>query len=163
MFASLRAAFVMDGGARRLTHELKYGGLTSLAEPMGRLMCQHLGESDADLVVPLPLHPSRERTRGYNQAALLAREIARHAGLPFDPAAVRRVRATTPLVKTMHREERLAIVRGAFSARRDSVDGRAILLVDDVVTTGATLDACSEALLAAGAAGVRCLTWARAD
>jgi len=162
-FASLRASFVMDAGARRLAHELKYEGLTSLAEPMGRVMFERLVRPEADLVVPLPLHRSRERSRGYNQAALLAREIARHTGVPLDVRAARRVRATAPLVKTMHREERLAIVRGAFSARRDAVEGREIVLVDDVVTTGATLDACCEALLEAGAATVRCVTWARAD
>jgi ComF family protein len=162
-FASLRAAFVMDAGARRLAHELKYEGLTSLAEPMGQAMFDRLARPSADLVVPLPLHRSRERARGYNQAALLAREIARLAGLPLDAGAARRVRATAPLVKTMHREERLAIVRGAFTAKRDAVEGRAILLVDDVVTTGATLDACSEALIAAGAIQVNCMTWARAD
>jgi len=162
-FTSLRAAFVLDAGARRLAHELKYEGLTSLAEPMGRAMFERLGTPEADLVVALPLHRSRERSRGYNQAALLAREISRHAGLPVSARAARRVRATAPLVKAMHREERLAIVRGAFSAKRDAVEGRAILLVDDVVTTGATLDACSEALLEAGASTVRCMTWARAD
>jgi len=162
-FAELRAAYVMEGGARRLVHGLKYDGLTSLAEPMGRLIYERLGEEHADVVLPLPLHRSRERSRGYNQAALLAREIAWRAGLPFDTRAAWRTRATAPLVKTMHREERLAIVRGAFAASREAVEGRAILLVDDVVTTGATLDACSEALLASGAATVRCVTWARAD
>jgi ComF family protein len=154
----------MEGGARRLAHELKYEGLTSLAAPMGRLVANSLTTTkDADAVVPVPLHGSRERMRGYNQAALLAREIARTAAVPLFERAVRRTRATAPLAKTMHREERLTIMRGAFAARSDAVEGRAILLVDDVVTTGATVDACSEALLAAGARSVRCLTWARAD
>ena len=162
-FGSLRAAFVMDSGARRLAHELKYGGLTSLAEPMALAICERVSTPAADLVVPLPLHRSRERSRGYNQAALLARNIARSAGLPFEARAARRTRATVPLVKTMHREERLAIMQGAFAARAEVVAGRAILLVDDVVTTGATLDSCARALLDAGAASVRCITWARAD
>jgi ComF family protein len=163
-FVSLRAAFVMDGGSRRLAHELKYEGMTSLAAPMGSLMVESLGATiDSEVVVPVPLHSSRERTRGYNQAALLARQVARLAGMSLLDRAVRRTRSTTPLTKTMHREERLAIMRDAFSARRDDLAGRAILLVDDVVTTGATLDACSEALMAAGAARVDCLTWARAD
>lgn len=162
-FASLRSAFVMDAGARRLVHELKYEGLTSLAEPMAGVLCERLQLPPADLVVPVPLHASRERSRGYNQAALLARNIARAAGLPIDVRAARRVRKTTPLVKTMHRDERLAIMGGAFAARPEAVAGRAILLVDDVVTTGATLDSCARALLDAGAASVRCVTWARAD
>jgi predicted amidophosphoribosyltransferase len=76
---------------------------------------------------------------------------------------MRRTRDTEPLAKTMRREERRAIVAGAFAARPDRVDGRRVLLVDDVVTTGATLDACARALLDAGAVEVRCLTWARAD
>jgi ComF family protein len=162
-FASLRAAFVMDAGARRLVHELKYQGLTSLAAPMAAAIRDRVSLPDADLVVPVPLHRSRERSRGYNQAALLARGIARAAGVPFDGAAAQRVRKTTPLVKTMHRDERRAIMWGAFAARPDAVAGRAILLVDDVVTTGATLGSCARALLDAGAASVRCVTWARAD
>jgi ComF family protein len=162
-FESLRAAFVMDAGARRLAHELKYEGFTSLAEPMAHAICDRATIPAVDLVVPAPLHRSRERMRGYNQAALLARNISLHARLPLDAHAARRVRATAPLVKTMHREERLAIMQGAFAASAEAVAGRAILLVDDVVTTGATLDSCARALLEAGAASVRCVTWARAD
>jgi len=164
-FASLRAAYVMDGGARRLAHALKYDGMTALAD----VMAGHMGHrvdvagADDDLVVPVPLHRGRERSRGYNQAALLARELARAAGLPFDGRAVRRIRATAPLVKAMSRDERRAIMRGAFKARPERVEGRRIVLIDDVVTTGATLDACAGALRAAGAASVRCVTWARAD
>jgi ComF family protein len=162
-FATLRAAFVMEEGARRLAHELKYEGMTSLAEPMARLMAAPFGDAGSDLIVPVPLYPSRERSRGYNQAAELARHLAPLAGVVFDPRAVRRVRNTEPLAKTMHREERRAIVAGAFAARHERVDRRCVLLVDDVVTTGATLDACAGALLDAGAAEVRCVTWARAD
>ncbi len=162
-FVSLRAAFVMDGDARRLAHELKYEGLTSLAEPMAALMAEEIDMSGADLVVPVPLHRRRERARGYNQAAALVRHLAVAAGLPAEMRAARRVRDTAPLAKTMHRDERRAIVAGAFTADRRRVEGRRVLLVDDVVTTGATLDACARALLAAGAASVRCATWARAD
>jgi ComF family protein len=162
-FASLRAAFVMEDGARRLAHELKYEGMTSLAEPMAYRMALRGEPIDADVIVPVPLHAGRERARGYNQAAELAKQLAANAGVAFDARAVRRVRNTEPLAKTMHRAERQAIVEGAFAARRERVEGRRVLLVDDVVTTGATLNACAWALLDAGAAGVRCVTWARAD
>lgn len=162
-FASLRSPYVLEGGARRLAHLLKYEGLTSLAEPMARLMADRARGVDADLLVPVPLHRGRERARGYNQAAELGRRVAALAGLPSERRGVRRVRDTRPLVKTMHRDERREVMRGAFAGDAAIVDGRRILLVDDVVTTGATLDACSRALLEAGAAAVRCLTWARAD
>jgi ComF family protein len=162
-FTSLRAVCVMDEGARRLAHELKYEGLTSLADPMAQLMASDGALAAAGLIVPVPLHPRRERSRGYNQAHELAKRLGHAAGIDADVRAMRRTRDTEPLAKTMRREERRAIVEGAFAARPDRVDGRRVLLVDDVVTTGATLDACARALLEAGAAEVRCLTWARAD
>jgi ComF family protein len=162
-FSSIRAAYVMEGGARRLAHELKYEGLTSLAAPMARLMHDAVEVSSIDVVAAVPLHRGRERSRGYNQAHELARHLAALVALPCDSRALRRTRDTEPLAKTMHREERRAIVAGAFAAPPERVEGRRVLLVDDVVTTGATLDACARTLLDAGAAEVRCATWARAD
>lgn len=162
-FASIRAAFVMDGPARRLAHELKYEGLTSLAEPMAALIATCSNATEADIVVPVPLHRARERSRGYNQAAELAKHLSAALQLPYEARATRRTRDTAPLARTMHRDERRAIVAGAFGADRRRVEGRRVLLVDDVVTTGATLDACASALREAGASSVRCVTWARAD
>ena len=163
-FASIRAAFVMEGGARRLAHEFKYEGLTALAEPMAALMAERaVAIAGADLVVPVPLHRGRERSRGYNQAAELAKHLAAAWDLPYEERAARRVRDTAPLAKTMHREERRAIVAGAFAAAAARVEGRHVVLVDDVVTTGATLDACATAIREAGAKSVHCRTWARAD
>lgn len=162
-FVSLRAAFVMDEGARQLVHRLKYDGMTALAEPMGAFMAGRLEPTHADLVVPVPLHRGRMRGRGFNQSALLAKHLAAAACVPVDPRAAQRIRATKPLARTMHRDERRAIVAGAFAGVPGRVEGRRVLLVDDVVTTGATLDACSKALLAAGATSVLCVTFARAD
>jgi len=164
-FASVRAAFVMDGEARRLVHEFKYQGLSALGAPMAALLAARLAlpASDVDVVAPVPLHRGRQRSRGYNQAAILAKHLAAAVALPCEPRAARRVRATAPLAKSQGRDERRRIVAGAFAGVPARVDGRRILLVDDVVTTGATLDACARALLEAGAAEVRCVAWARAD
>ena len=161
-FETVRAVYVMEAGARQLVHQLKYEGMTALAEPMGVRLAEP-ATAEGDLVVPVPLHRSRLRSRGYNQSALLGKAFAQTIRLPFDAAAARRVRATKPLAKSMHRSERRAIVAGAFAAIPERVKDRRILLVDDVVTTGATLDSCATALLEAGAANVRCVTFARAD
>jgi len=163
-FESVRSAFVLEQGAGDLVHQLKYRGMSSLAAPMAGLLhdCM-LTTRSADLVVPVPLHPGRDRSRGYNQSLLLARHIARERSLVLDEKALRRIRATKSLVKSMGREERRRIVDGAFAANAAGVEGRDVLLVDDVVTTGATLDACARALLESGASRVRCITFARAD
>jgi ComF family protein len=161
-FASVRAPFSFDDTSRQLVHLLKYDGLTSLAEPMAHLMAAQIEPDSIDLIVPVPLHPRRQRSRGYNQSLLLARQIARETDLPLDPPAARRVRATKPLAQSMDRHERRTIVHGAFAADAARVAGRSILLVDDVVTTGATLQACSLACLEAGAAAVHAVAFVRA-
>jgi ComF family protein len=162
-FASIRSACVMDEGARRLAHLLKYDGLTSLAAPMAGIMRDAMPPAAHDVIVPVPLHWRRDRLRGYNQAAELARHLGSLTGTRADCGALRRVRDTAPLVKAMGRAERRTIMAGAFAARGDRADGLRVLLVDDVATTGATLQACARALVAGGAAGVNCVTWARAD
>jgi ComF family protein len=112
---------------------------------------------DADVVVPVPLHPSRERTRGFNQA----RELARHLGVPIAGALARTRKS--PSQADLPAARRNANVRGAFTWRTEvPVDGAIVVLVDDVVTTGATLSACAASLIDAGAKEVRALTAARA-
>jgi len=160
-FAAARAACVMDGEARRVVHALKYEGLTALAPAMAALLPDEAADG-CDLVVPVPLHGGRERARGFNQAALLARAFAAAHGLPYDARAARRVRNTPQLAHGMGRAERRAVMAGAFAAQRARVDGRRVLLMDDVMTTGATLDACARALREAGAREVRALVFARA-
>jgi ComF family protein len=139
-------------------------------EPLGAWFAERLAEVvkeqgsalAADVVVPVPLHRQRERERGYNQAALLSKPLAKRLGLPHKAALLMRTRAR-PEKQILTLEERWESVRGAFATRPGSqVDNLRVLLLDDVLTTGATLDACARALLEAGAKSVVGLTVARA-
>jgi ComF family protein len=154
-----RAIGAYDGALRAIVHALKYEGRRSLARPLGRLMRERGADmlADAAWVVPVPLHPSRRRYRGFNQAA----DLARHTGVPVLPA-LRRVRAT-PTQTGLPAARRHRNVRDAFAPTRASVAlaGAVVVLVDDVSTTGATLEACARTLKQAGAAEVRALTAAR--
>lgn len=147
-----------DGALRCIVHALKYDGRRSVAPRLGALM-RESGRGvlrDADGVVPVPLHPRRQRERGFNQAA----DLAVHLGVPV-VHALRRTRPTVSQV-ALPADDRRANVRGVFAiARRAPVRGSRLVLVDDVSTTGATLEACAEALVAGGAAEVYALTAAR--
>jgi ComF family protein len=118
---------------------------------------------EAEVVMAVPLYGRRQRLRGYNQSALLARELSRLCGLPLAERGLARRRNTPPQVRSAEAEERRRNVADAFVADRRWVEGRRILLIDDVMTTGATLDACARALRQAGAASVWALTFARED
>jgi ComF family protein len=153
-----RAIGPYDGALRSIVHALKYQGCRSLAAGLGERMCR--GGADAlegcDVAVPVPLHRRRQRARGFNQAA----ELARHLGLPV-LMALRRRRAT-PTQTGLPAARRHANVRDAFAMRRGcDVRGLRIVIVDDVSTTGATVEACARVLRAAGAADVSVLTAAR--
>jgi ComF family protein len=154
-----RAVGPYEGSLRAIVHALKYDGRPTIARHLAARMREAGSEvlAGADVVVAVPLHRSRERARGFNQA----RELARHLGLPAANALVRTRR--TPPQADLPAARRHANVRGAFAWRRGvAVRGRTIVLVDDVSTTGATLNACARPLLDAGAAEVRALTAARA-
>jgi ComF family protein len=137
---------------------LKYDGRRSLAEPLASVLKRTGADvlEGADFATPVPLHRSRARTRGFNQADL----IAHHLDVPVR-AVLRRIRRT-PSQTDLPAAKRHKNVRGAFAlARRARVQGAVVVLVDDVSTTGATLDACAEVLIEAGAREVRALTAAR--
>jgi len=164
--SGLRAASSYQGPLRSCIHALKYDGNTRLAQPLGMLLVQvylALGMR-ADAIVPVPLHSERYRQRGYNHAALLAQVCATQTGLPLFESMLIRHRATLAQVG-LKPWERQQNVLGAFSClpmyTGGQLRGRTILLIDDVCTTHATLEACAAPLFAAGAAAVYGLVLAR--
>jgi len=146
------AAFAYGGAIATAIARLKYHDRPDLAPRLADAMSPAVARvrGAADVVVPVPLHPRRLAERGYNQAALLSGRAARVLGAPHAPLALQRVH-DTPHQVTFDRAARRKNVRGAFRARAPIVQGARILLVDDVRTTGATLEACASALHGAGA------------
>lgn len=142
---------------------LKYARDVSVARVLGTFMAAHMPLAiDHDLIVPVPLHRERLRWRGFNQSAGLARAVGRATRRPVEALALARLRATPPQVGLGVAERRLN-VRGAFAVRRPAaVHSRTVLLIDDVMTTGATADACAHALRQGGARRVDVLVLARA-
>jgi len=151
-----------DGVLQKAIHHFKYLNVRGLAKPLGDLLLAQMNDPapPVDVIVPVPLHRQRERERGYNQAALLARRLAQRTGLPLAEHALRRTRQTPPQVG-LSAPERWANVAGAFACGSPDLSTRHPLLVDDVCTTGATLSACARALRAGGAETVWAVTLAR--
>jgi ComF family protein len=159
-----RCTFVYEGAARAAVNALKYRGLSALAESMALPMAECLAEWSPPVaaIVPVPLAGQRRRLRGYNQSELLGRELSWLSGLPLASGALVRRRSTTPQARSTDEAARRQNVAAAFALGPAAVNG-AVLLVDDVLTSGATLDACARVLLDGGAGPVFALTFARED
>ena len=161
----LSSAFLYQSPIREAIIALKYRGLTALSGELAELLADHVRKRrfDVDVIVPVPLHRRRQRERGYNQSEVIGRGLGRLLGIPVDIKALSRLRSTAPQAQQASRDERLRNIEGAFAARRETVQGQRALLLDDVCTTGATLNACALALRAAGAQAVWGLTIAREE
>lgn len=161
-----RAALAYEDLGRRFVLQLKHGDRTDLSRPMAAWMARAAEPilPEAPIIVPVPLHPIRLFVRRYNQAAELGQGLSRVLGFPQVPDALIRTRSTPSLGK-MSKEERFRTMQDLFELRpkrQKAIEGRDILLVDDVMTSGATLAACTTALLAGGAHLVNVVTLARA-
>lgn len=158
--AGVRAAVAYGPVARDLALRLKYGGRIAFAETMA-LRMRRLVPTDADMLVPVPLHRWRIWSRGFNQAALIADALAAASGVPHDRDVLVR-RRQTMLLRGLGGRQRAAAVAGAFAVATPArIKGRAVILIDDVYTSGATAEACTRALLRSGARSVTILCWAR--
>ena len=154
--SNARAMAAYDGVWANIIHNYKYNKATYLAGPLGFLMADMV-DYEYDLIIPVPLHPKRLRERGYNQSALLAKRLAGLTGFRCDLLSLKRIKPTVDQVG-LSKSERLENVKGAFESNTGLGD---VLLIDDVMTTGATVNECIKVLKKAGAARVDVLTLAR--
>lgn len=153
-----------SGGLERLLHALKFERHEFLAKPLSELLEERLLERDDlafDIIAAIPMHPAKERSRGYNQAALIAGALSRRIAIPFHRTLLRK-NAEREAQSTLSRAARVANVRGVFSATTQTKDS-SILLVDDICTTGETLRAAAQVLLRSGAKRVCAITVAKAS
>lgn len=151
-----------DSGLTKVLHALKFRGQAFLADPLGDLLAAVLsgrGTSPPDIIVPVPMTRAKERSRGYNQAELLARSLSKRTGVPLETGLLRKTEDRRTQSE-LRKEDRGANVKGTFAAGA-AAGGRSVLLVDDICTTGETLSACAEALLGSGAKSVCAVTVAR--
>jgi ComF family protein len=158
----MRAPLMYIEPASEIVHRFKFDGYFALAGPLAAIMADRWPnwETPPDLILPIPLHPKRLRRRGYNQSALLARSLAAVRGIGYQEDALARIRHTVPQVG-LGPVERAENVKNAFAIKRDLIDGRNILLIDDVLTTGATMRSAAETLLGGGVASVSAYCLAR--
>lgn len=158
----IRSVAIFTGALRHGIHRFKYERLASLKIPFSALLADYwrVHSLTADWLVPVPLHPARERERGYNQSELLTRGLSVQIGVPLLTTALRRTRRTA-IQMQLNAAERQQNVAGAFDCQDPRVRGKRLVVIDDVCTTGATLNACAVSLLKAGAVSVMGLTLAR--
>ena len=159
----IRSPFRFEGVIRQAVHDLKYHNLRAISGCMAELMASYLRDTPitADVLVPVPIHLRRLRERGYNQSVLLAQDLSKMIDLPVVADCLLRVKDSLPQARTANVEERQSNVAGAFACKDERLSGRHVLLIDDVSTSCATLEACATALKSAGAFSVYGLTLAR--
>ena len=159
----IRSPFRFEGVIRKVVHEFKYRNLRAVAGQLAQLMGDYLSTAGIpfDVIVPVPLHPKRLRERGYNQSLLLAGELGKITGFPVNDTGLVRKIYNLPQARTHSVAERRQNVIGIFAGVGEDLLAKKVLLVDDVTTSGATLNACAAALKTAGAASVWGLTLAR--
>ena len=159
----IRSLFRFDEIIRKAIHQLKYRNLKAISPCLAELLADYLRSNPlpGEVLICVPLHPRRLRERGYNQSNLLARGLGKRIDLPVIEDCLIRVKQIQPQVRAADVEERRRNVADAFICRDERVSGRKIILVDDVCTSGATLESCAVALKSKGAASVWGLTLAR--
>ena len=156
-FDGIRAPYHHAGAVRRAIHAFKYEGIRAAAPQLGRMMADYwaLDPVPVDIMAPVPMHARRFRERGYNQAGLLAREVAGRIGLKLEANLLERLNHVSPQAQTASGSERMLNVAGSVAISTEvDLAGMRVLLVDDVATTGSTLDACAAVLKDAGASEV---------
>ena len=160
---AVRSVFVFEGIVRQAVHEFKYRNVQAISGCMAGFMSRYFLENGltGDLLVPVPLHDKRLRQRGYNQSQLLAADLARQVSMAVNPALVKRIRNTGPQARSASVYERRVNMENAFLCTSGEAAGRDIVVIDDVCTSGATLESCASALKKAGANRVLGFTLAR--